>query len=388
MLGHVVWFPYIYRLRRGSRWFPFSLAGIWLLLRSVLLSLVTSLIELGHWGLAKPLNAWEQIKAFRQHSKLDDSLDSVWDEPSLKNLAKAGLIPERSPVARQLDQYLGDIFAYAESAMFLERTPASRGADAARQILQRLDETVRHALTQDGGCDALHILAHSLGSVISYHYLVGLDRNVAEQADSHLPTTVLHTIGSPLEKIRHFWRPLSEVSSEIPSRVCKLDWYNFANPFDAVSGRLRHHTHWGPVHNRSILEGGVLRSHTLYEQNRSFLGHLTQAMFDKSIRPRMSIWRSIKGLGLAFVESAGLLFSLVLFLAWGIFVFVTIFVVSLAACWLYAQLLRLVGWETLGAQIQYYLLWINVALTGVVVVVRKAVREPGEANAEFRRIFG
>jgi hypothetical protein len=63
---------------------------------------------------------------------------------------------------------------------------------------------------RNDGCQSIHIVAHSLGTVVMYHALRGFGVDNAVRADrptlSEAMATIehLYTIGSPLEKIRFF----------------------------------------------------------------------------------------------------------------------------------------------------------------------------------------
>jgi hypothetical protein len=89
---------------------------------------------------------------------------------------------------------------------------------------------------QRTGCREIHVLAHSLGTVITYEWLT------AKARGGEHPIQVLHTIGSPLDK---FWftdhpehqRFIDESGSAVPPN---LRWYNYWAWSDPVSGYLDH----------------------------------------------------------------------------------------------------------------------------------------------------
>src|SRR5690606_32645481 len=106
----------------------------------------------------------------------------------------------------------------------------------------------------------VHVLAHSLGTVVAYHALTGMG-----QPDARPPYAPrrLYTIGSPLEKIRYVW-PWT-VSPTTPSVHPDFRWFNFHHRLDAVSGRLRRFEAWAPIADVPLAGGGgLLRSHVVY----------------------------------------------------------------------------------------------------------------------------
>jgi pimeloyl-ACP methyl ester carboxylesterase len=129
-----------------------------------------------------------------------------------------------------LDNYVGDIFNYVDSAG--EANPSV--PDAARAIYGEFRRTLSRAV--EDGCSEIQILAHSLGSVITYHALttyreeterlVSLDLDGAKDGLPRL--THVYTIGSP-EKFRFFWPKLIERNA-VAIRATDLRGHNFKSP--------------------------------------------------------------------------------------------------------------------------------------------------------------
>ena len=121
------------------------------------------------------------------------------------------------------------------------------------------------------GCREVHVLAHSLGTVLVFDWLKSSDQGYSIES--------LHTLGSPLDKFWYIDHPLPrrEDPTGLADRV-RTRWINFWTLGDFVSGRLRrfdapdlsvenrHLTVWRPfpwshlVYWRHALVGDSLRS--------------------------------------------------------------------------------------------------------------------------------
>ena len=130
-----------------------------------------------------------------------------------------------------------------------------------RKYHERIEQAVESLL--DSGCREIHILAHSLGSVITYDW-------PSPRSDRYA-VTVLHTIGSPLNK---FWyidhsRPRRHADREGLARRLGGRWTNYWAWSDVVSGLLaRYGTSRGGVANTRLRWlGPVLLSHVRYWTN-------------------------------------------------------------------------------------------------------------------------
>jgi hypothetical protein len=115
------------------------------------------------------------------------------------------------------------------------------------------------------GCNEIHVLAHSLGSVIVYDWLH------ARRPESH-PIAVLHTIGSPLDKfwyVDHTQERRFEDHQGLQGLVSRA-WVNYWAFFDLVSGELNHYDAPG-LHVTNIRMrwlGILILSHARYWQNK------------------------------------------------------------------------------------------------------------------------
>ena len=173
----------------------------------------------------------------------------------------------------------------------------ARGEGVALEVLARFHGAMRAARGQ--GCDEVHVLSHSLGTVVAYHALTGLGQPVGEAP--HAPKR-LYTIGSPLEKIRFFW-PWT-VKAAAPSAHPEFQWTNFYHRQDAVSGRLRRFEAWAPLTNIRLKGGGgMLRSHVVYEKSPQFLGLLTKDLFGASASPNLTTAALLKDRILTALEN-------------------------------------------------------------------------------------
>lgn len=155
-----------------------------------------------------------------------------------------------------------------------------RLAPKAGEITNRFLEVLDQATRQDG-CTEIHVLAHSLGTVVVHHALAQAttDSPPSEKPDARL--TRLYTIGCPLEKIRFFWPKLFDkrVDPALMREgrvVVEIDpsvrWDNFWSRADAVSGELSSFSGLPKPTNRlSTGLGGFFSAHVRYLGNPPFL---------------------------------------------------------------------------------------------------------------------
>jgi hypothetical protein len=226
------------------------------------------------------------------------SRGSVWDEAKKAAARTSG----PGPIDTLLDEYVGDVFSYVNSAgsAFYRDTgeaPIPAAAEQAYgQIVQRFyDQLVKAAAD---GCDAIHVVAHSLGTVVAYHALTGLRFDAATRTDADAIRSAmvkvrrLYTIGSPLEKIRFFWPRLIPASAAFGTPA--FEWDNFVSWFDPVAGTLKRFDDWGKVANHRLLGGGFVRGHVVYEHSPVFLGVLARGLCGKDVpfvRTAGEVWR-------------------------------------------------------------------------------------------------
>ena len=239
-LESVTWFPWLNARRgdyRAGDYTRFTVAW-W----CIVLPLVNFLILLAYWGarilVLLPTAAFRAGKEPRR---------------SVTETARAGT-SMRTVFDHVLDEYAGDVFAYVHSAghgFYREANEPPVNTDlvaAYPKIVQRFYDVLLQA--QADGCTTIQVVAHSLGTVVTYHALSGygfdLTRSDAGRIREALATiSDVYTIGSPLEKIRFFWPRLHPAAPLWPGMT--LRWNNFVSWFDPVAGTLRRFNQWGPV---------------------------------------------------------------------------------------------------------------------------------------------
>jgi hypothetical protein len=234
-----------------------------------------------------------------------------------------------------LDSVIADIPNYMASIV--------AGEGPAFEILEHFHTQMARA--QKDGCDDVHVLAHSLGTVVAFHALSG----VGLPAGSPAPAPRrFFTIGSPLEKIRFFW-PWT-VRAAQPSTHPDFQWINFHHRADRVSGDLKRFAAFCTLQDIRLKGGGgLLRSHVVYERSPEFLGVLTGEIFGAPAAPRVRSLARLKDIVLSWGEN--LLGPL---LAISAIVFGLMFVVAvvLIPAYLIAWPFRWLGAETLGLRVQ------------------------------------
>jgi hypothetical protein len=123
-----------------------------------------------------------------------------------------------------LDETAADVWNYVHS-LGGEVVADSPLAACSQRILDRFLSAWERARVE-GPVDEIHVIAHSLGSVIAYHGMAW-----------RVPAESIHrliTIGSPLEKVRFLWAKLFP-----PEFRWSCEWLNFHSPSDPVSGKLK-----------------------------------------------------------------------------------------------------------------------------------------------------
>lgn len=196
-----------------------------------------------------------------------------------------------------LDEYVGDVFSYVNSAGGTFDPAAARATLYADVVQRFYDQLVKaHA----DGCSEIHVVAHSLGTVVTFHALSGLRFDAAQRADAeairaaYAKVRHLYTIGSPLEKIRFFWPRIVSEEAALGKRA--IEWDNFVSYFDPVAGALRAFPDWGEVRNHHLLGGGFVRGHVVYEHSPKFLGTLTRGLVGRELpltRTRKERWLDV-----------------------------------------------------------------------------------------------
>ena len=270
-----------------------------------------SLVTLAWWWTALPLINVLLLFAYYGAGFLAQLVSGTDGPPRGKDQDKrwwraAKQAAERSArlttVDRILDEYVGDVFSYVNSAgrAFGRDDPETAVAapieHAYARIVQRFYEQLVKA--QADGCAEIHVVAHSLGTVVTYHAMSGLrfeaDRRTDADAIRAAAATIRHvyTIGSPLEKIRFFWPALFPGGPSLCGT--RVPWDNFVSWFDPVAGTLRRFGDWGAVSNHRLLGGGFFRGHLVYEHSPVFLAAVTRGLCGRELqaqRTRVEQWR-------------------------------------------------------------------------------------------------
>lgn len=176
-----------------------------------------------------------------------------------------------------LDNQIGDVWNYVHSfkpRMLKEGSPIK---GKGQEIIDIVTQAVAKAHAD--GCTEIHLVAHSLGSVITHNALTQL--NEESKAEKATPINYLYTIGSPLEKFRYFWpimmrNKLSTAQiihqGNVVAYANELKWYNFHSSADPVSGKLVSYDQWGKVKNLSVPGlGSSIGAHISYRLNPLFI---------------------------------------------------------------------------------------------------------------------
>jgi len=207
----------------------------------------------------------------------------------------------RTPLDRLLDEYAGDLFSYVNSAgggFSHQKGEPETNADLL-DAYPRIIHCFHHQLlaASDDGCSEIHVVAHSLGTVVTYHALssYGVDPGRPDGAavrEAVNRVRHIYTTGSPLEKIRFLWPRLRATADSAPD--LHLRWDNFVSWCDPVAGRLRRFDAWGRVVNHRMLGGGFITGHVAYERSPVFLASLFDGLSGGCaplVRPPRTRWR-------------------------------------------------------------------------------------------------
>lgn len=186
-----------------------------------------------------------------------------------------------------LDQTAADVWHYVHS-LGGELPAGSTLQGRSEQVLDRLEATWKAA----SGAGPVHLMGHSLGSVIAYH---GLVRRLPPAAVQRLVT-----LGSPLEKVRFLWAKLFPAEPKWAG-----EWVNVLTPSDPVSGWLRRFDASGTqrVVNRRLWGlGGYGEAHVGYFRDRRVMGDVAAALgasVDGSACKQESAWLRRRAMDLA-----------------------------------------------------------------------------------------
>lgn len=239
-----------------------------------------------------------------------------WDRRRSVARATAG----RHPVDVLLDGYVGDIMTYVNSLGRQFLAANVRDWDAGAAVLQRFHARMQQASAE---CDEVHVLAHSLGSVVAYHGITGYGLPSAAEHVIHASEPLaklqgFYTFGSPLSKFGYFWprlvgyRPTRLIISNgepsrvsCPGNVIECEWLNFYNPLDLVSGKLAPPPGFLPPTNIRVLESGLVAAHVRYERNAEFLGTIVRRLCGNEVELKKVTIGRVSGFAKSLAESLG-----------------------------------------------------------------------------------
>jgi hypothetical protein len=187
-----------------------------------------------------------------------------------------------------LDRTAADVWHYVHS-LGQELAPGSPLTGVSEQILDRAERTWQEASATVG---PIHIMGHSLGSVIAYHVIT---RRLPARSVERLIT-----VGSPLEKVRFLWAKLLP-----PAVSWTCDWVNYLSPSDPVSGVLKRFavSEQHPIRNVRLLGlGGYGQAHVGYFRDPRIACDVADALgahVDTTATPNGPSWFARRAVDLA-----------------------------------------------------------------------------------------
>lgn len=300
-------------------------------------------------------------------------------------------IHSRDYLGLVLDGYLGDVFNYIKSAGRV-RTQNSPLYDVAGRIQAKFHDQLTQACKE---CSEVQILAHSLGTLVTYHGITGYNLHLDKPATSASPHTVqplslltrIYTIGCPLEKIRFFWpklitedlKGLVDAASTVKcgsggQPTCRFKWDNFYNPLDVVAGKLKTFDHWVNVSNHTLWQGGLATAHIRYEENPAFLSVIGKGLGGKAMHaPPLPVARRVWHFLKCCIETTvlpAILFVLII-LGWAFF---------LGIFWGISALLKFLIAFPDWIQIGIFLFLTFLFLVGIVLAPSKTAKKEHKAH--------
>ena len=295
-LQSLSWFPF-FNWRRGN-YQKGNYSILKLAWPCVALPIMNFFLLFAYYGAGFVANVVSSVMAKRGAPENDPAA-----RPTVREVAKQSA--KLTALDRILDEYLGDIFSYVNSAGKAfdrdEHEPPVPSAiiDVYPRIIQRFHDQLVQAHAD--GCAAIQIVAHSLGTVVTYHALSRLqfesrnDEDAGAIRAASAKVQHLYTIGSPLEKIRFFW-PRLMPEGVITLGGENLRWDNFVSWFDPVAGMLQKSIYSGALTNHRLLGGGFFRGHVVYEHSAVFLKTFTHGLIGRELpleRTRKERWQDL-----------------------------------------------------------------------------------------------
>jgi hypothetical protein len=135
------------------------------------------------------------------------------------------VIASRKIRSTVLDETAADVWNYVHS-LAGDLAADSPLVGSGERILDRFQSAWERARAEGHPNSGIHVIAHSLGSVIAYH---GMAQRLPEHSIQRLIT-----VGSPLEKVRFLWAKLFTANFQ-----WTCEWLNCYTTSDPVSGKLK-----------------------------------------------------------------------------------------------------------------------------------------------------
>jgi hypothetical protein len=353
--------------------------------------------QLLHTMMAGVAESWRRGRGPRQ----PDKPDIPDGDGAVLRAAREGR-EQAEAYNRLLDEFAGDVVNYVAACAGALPPSSKLSADVASHIRLRVHGAWQAALRD--GCTEVQFVAHSLGSVITYHVLTGFGLPAAGPGEPPPGTEVcrlwnsltrLYTIGSPLEKILYFWpgiigRAPAEEIAWIGEACCSLQarggtarrdrfaWHNFRHRWDPVAGRLRHYDHWAGVRNHTLLHGGgFFTSHVAYGGNPDFIKVIGEELVGLTPR-RFSFWMRFRQAVQPAVEN---LLAPVLFVLLSVLGVAAIAIIPAILAFLASLAWRAGGDYDTAAVVSNWVFWTLLALLLFVMLILG----PLKAKEEHRR---
>ncbi len=172
------WFPWLNRRRKVNPPGKYSLATT--LRWTLLLPVVSLALAFPYYGARLFAQGFDRKAARRLQQEVHDAGELTFFQRT-RALANS-TATQRTFLEDTIDEYVGDVFNYVNSAG-QARFPDGRKIDVPQSVQDAYDTIAerfrRQLLKAAGECDDLQVLAHSLGTVVSYHGLFGLRRGDA-----------------------------------------------------------------------------------------------------------------------------------------------------------------------------------------------------------------
>ncbi|MCP5128561.1 MAG: hypothetical protein H6985_03150 [Pseudomonadales bacterium] len=300
------WFPWLNRKRRVNP--PGKYAMATTLIWTLLLPPLSLALALPYYGARLLVSAFDRDfrEKLRQEGR-ESARGNFWQ--IARSRADSAAF-QRTWLEDTIDEYVGDVFNYVNSAGNA-RYPDGREIDVPHEVqaaYPKIAERFHTRLIQAAAeCAEIQVLAHSLGTVVSYHGLFGLKRgdsgaqNPAGLDAARKKVTHFYTIGSPLEKIGFFWPKLT--NPQVPAGGITLQWENFVSWFDPVAGVLKNFDQWGVVGNQRLLGGGFVTGHVVYERHPKFLKRLVSGLGGGEVEIDRTPWQKFRNWALLLGET-------------------------------------------------------------------------------------